>query len=331
LLNNQKYGNKVEEAQSFGNIAYTYSQLKNYPKAFDNYQKSIDLAKQAGFDDVLAVSYKDLAETYELKGDTEKALETYQLYHEIHLKNMETASEKKVKELEVKYDTALKDKQLMEQAKAIELLEQEKVIRQQKLWLAIIGLGSLLAISFQLFFKQKEKVKQINKDKAIKEEIQRKVLALKEQEKNFLEKQLDNKNKDITTLTLDIIRKNDFSEKLKTQLTDFESTLPKKYQAKIRNISLFTQSHLAINDELAKLQINIEEINQEFYEKLAEIAKFSQSEKQICGLIRLNLSNKEIALIRNTTTESTKVFRYRIRKKLGLNPEEDIVNFLKSL
>ncbi len=147
----------------------------------------------------------------------------------------------------------------------------------------------------------------------------------------FLEKQLDFKNKDITTLTLDIIRKNDFSEKLKTYLSELEVILPKKFQAKIREVIMFTQSHLTINEELSKLQVNIDEINQAFYDKLDTVAKLSPSEKQICGLIRLNLSNKEIALIRNTTTDSAKVFRYRIRKKMRLNREENIVDFLKNL
>ena len=82
---------------------------------------------------------------------------------------------------------------------------------------------------------------------------------------------------------------------------------------------------------MANLQNNIEQINHQFYENLDNIAKLSQSEKQICGLIRMNLSNKQIALIRNTTTESAKVFRYRIRKKIGLQPEEDVVAFLQKI
>lgn len=327
----KKNNNKIGEARAYGNLAYTYFLLKDYSKAFLFYEKSIDLAKKEGFDDVLAVSYKDLAETYETKGDAKNALKTFRLYLDTHLKNVGAETQKKVSELEVKFETALKDRQIAEQAQAIHTLKQEKVIRQQRLWLLLTSLVSLLTIFLFLYWRQKTKLNQVEKERAVEDQLKSQALAFKEQERAFLEKQLDYKNKDITTLALDIIRKNDFSEKLRADLSGLEVILPKKFQAKIREVIMFTQSHLTINEELAKLQVNIEEINQAFYEQLDKIAKLSPSEKQICGLIRLNLSNKEIALIRNTTTESAKVFRYRIRKKLGLNPEENIVNFLKNL
>ncbi len=327
----QKNKNKISEAKAYGNLAYSYFLLKDYSKAFSFYEKSIDLAKKEGFNDVLETTYKDLAETYETKGDTKNALKNYQLYHDTHLKNLGADTQKKVSELKVKYETELKDQKISKQTQAIQTLKQEKVIRQQRLWLLLTSLASLLTIFLFFYWRQKTKLNQIEKERIIEDKLKFQALAFKEQEKAFLEKQLDYKNKDITTLALDIIRKNDFSEKLKTDLSELEVILPNKFQAKIRDIIVFTQSHLTINEELAKLQVNIEEINQAFYEKLDVVAKLSPSEKQICGLIRLNLSNKEIALIRNTTTESAKVFRYRIRKKLGLNREENIVDFLKSL
>ncbi len=159
----KKNNKKIGEAKAYGNLAYTYFLLKDYPQAFLFYEKSIDLAKKEGFNDVLAISYKDLAETYETKGDTKNALKTFRLYLDTHLKNVGAETQKKVSELEVKYETALKDQQIAEQAQAIHTLKQEKVIRQQRFWLIVTSLTSLLTIFSFLYWRQKTKLKQIEK------------------------------------------------------------------------------------------------------------------------------------------------------------------------
>ncbi|WP_159038658.1 helix-turn-helix transcriptional regulator [Brumimicrobium mesophilum] len=53
-------------------------------------------------------------------------------------------------------------------------------------------------------------------------------------------------------------------------------------------------------------------------------------DKNICGLIRLGLSNKEVASMRNVSYKVIRMSRYRLRKELGLKEEVNIVEFLKS-
>lgn len=326
-----KSTNLLSQSKAYGNIAYSHFLLKNYPKALDNYQASIDIAKREGYNDVLAVTYKDLSETYAAKGDTKNALAIFQKYHDLHIKNVGEKTQKEVSALQVKYDTEVKNRQLSEQAKTIETLEQSQIIRRQRFILLSSLLGSLALVAMFLYLRQQTKLKQIQATKSLKEQILQKELALKEQQRKLLQTELENKNKDITTLALDISRKNDFSKMINQELEQLEKGLPKAYQSKVRQLKMNTLGHLEINEDVANLQNNIEQANHQFYENLDKIAKLSQSEKQICGLIRMNLSNKQIAIIRNTTTDSTKVFRYRIRKKIGLQPEDDVVSFLQNI
>lgn len=331
LATSQKQQDKRLEAQTYGNIAYAHYLLEEYTPSFKAYEKSIAIAKKQGFDDVLAISYKDLAETYQTKGDFQKSLETFQKYHDLHIKNVGEKTQKEVSALQIQYDTAIKNRQLAEQAEQIELLKQKRIIRQQRFMVISILLGSLALAAMFLYWRKKTKLEQIQTTKSLKEQILQKELVLKEQQEKLLKTELASKNKDITTLALDISRKNDFSRLMQRELEQLEKGLPKGYQSKIKHLKMNTLIHLEINEDVANLQNNIEQINHQFYENLDNIAKLSQSEKQICGLIRMNLSNKQIALIRNTTTDSAKVFRYRIRKKIGLQPEEDIVSFLQGI
>lgn len=327
----KKDTNLLGQSKAYGNIAYAHFLLKNYSKALDNYQASIDIAKREGYNDVLAVTYKDLAETYEAKGDIKNALTIFQKYHDLHIKNVGEKTQKEVSALQIQYDTEVKNRQLVEQTKTILSLQQSQIIRRQRFILMSTILGSLTLFAMLLFLKQKTKLKQIQTTKSLKEQILQKELVLKEQQQQLLQTELDNKNKDITTLALDISRKNDFSKMISRGLEQLEKGLPKAYQPKVRQLKMNTLGHLEIDEDVANLQNNIEQVNHQFYESLNNIAKLSQSEKQICGLIRMNLSNKQIAIIRNTTTDSAKVFRYRIRKKIGLQPKDDVVSFLQSI
>ncbi len=318
-------------AKTNGNIGYAYFLLNEVPTAIPFYEKCISIAKEHGFKNILAVTYKDLSETYKAIGDTKNALKNFEAYHQLETENISEKALKEVYELQIKYDKEIQDKKLVQQEQELSFLRQGKVIRQQRFYLLLAGTICLLSCSLFYYFFQKSKIKQIQFAKQLNEEKLKNQIALENREKTILKEQLTNKEKDLTSLALNISRKKDFAISIDQKLIALEKKLPEDFKPDIRHLKLFTNSQLKINDDLAFLEENIEDINHQFYDKLDSFAKFSQSEKQICGLMRLNLSNKEIALLRNTTTNSAKVFRYRIRKKLGLQPDEDIIAFLQNI
>lgn len=57
----------------------------------------------------------------------------------------------------------------------------------------------------------------------------------------------------------------------------------------------------------------------------------TKGERELCYLIKANLTTKEIAEVRNITVDSAKLARKRLRKKLNLNPETDLRDFISSL
>ena len=57
----------------------------------------------------------------------------------------------------------------------------------------------------------------------------------------------------------------------------------------------------------------------------------TKTEREVCALLRLNLSIKEISSIRNATTDSVKASRYRIRKKLEVPSGVELEHFIQSL
>ncbi len=68
-----------------------------------------------------------------------------------------------------------------------------------------------------------------------------------------------------------------------------------------------------------------------FYENLQAIyPDLSRYELRICALIKLNLSNKEIATILNIEPKSVRMAKYRLKKKMKIEDEKEIAHYLKS-
>ena len=57
--------------------------------------------------------------------------------------------------------------------------------------------------------------------------------------------------------------------------------------------------------------------------------QLSQTDLRMCVYIKLNLSTKEIAELMNISPRSVEMARYRLRKKLGLGPNDHIGSVLQ--
>ncbi len=322
----------LPKAQAYGNLGYTYGLLKRYDQAFSYYDSCVAIAQKEGFKETLYITYLDMADTYAAKGDFKQAFQKHKAFQRLKESVNNKAVNEKIEELKVQYETEKNQRTLATQRNEIFQLKQQSIINRQRRLLSIIGFLIFATAALLLFLNyQKQRKKTLAKydaqEQILQSEIRRK--GFKEKQ---LKKQLANMSKDITDLSLDIVRKNEFSQELKKRLDELDSELPVPLQEKIKDLQIFTVSHLQINEDLATLQTNVEQINQDFYNNLNNLGKdLSQNEKQLCGLIRLNLSNKEVAVIRKISANSAKVARYRLRKKLNLNPEEDIVDFLQSI
>jgi len=73
-------------------------------------------------------------------------------------------------------------------------------------------------------------------------------------------------------------------------------------------------------------------IHQDFFKKLQiNFGFFTANELRLCAFIKLNMTNKEIALIIYTSPNSVNTARKRLKKKLGLLPNESLQSFIRNL
>lgn len=74
---------------------------------------------------------------------------------------------------------------------------------------------------------------------------------------------------------------------------------------------------------------HIEQVNHAFFDKLRQrFPNLGSSELELCGMIRLGYSAKDIAAIRNIAPASVRIAKTRMKKKMGLGPDVDLLEFL---
>ncbi len=316
----------VSFAPSYGNLAYAFQNIGEFDKALLYYDSSLYYSNLLNQGETTYITLLDMSDGYKLKGDFKNALTTYQQYHETYLQVINEQTKATLTTLEVKYDTEQKEKTIAASQRAILELEQSAKIRRQQLFLLFGGLLSSVLIGVLLYYKwQADIARKEVQEQLTQAELKNKVLAAKQ-----LETQLQNQKIDLTNLALDISRKNEFSNQLITQLEVLEGVETTKKKKKLEEIIKFVNSELHTNKELTFLQKNITQINQSFYQNLEkQFSNLTTNDKYLSGLIRLNLTNKEIAVIKGISLSSAKMSRYRLRKKLGLDPETKIVDFLQ--
>lgn len=152
------------------------------------------------------------------------------------------------------------------------------------------------------------------------------VLKLIELYKNEVE--MENRRK--ATLSIQLLEINNFLKKAINQIYRIEKSYSEN------NPDIFKDLKVALKTKVQDIDIGREffekifiELSPDFYSSLLKRhPDLSPSEIRLCGLLKLNLSSKEISTITNLTVESIKVNRARLRKKINLDTKTNLVMYL---
>ncbi|PHN07573.1 tetratricopeptide repeat protein [Flavilitoribacter nigricans] len=309
-------------ATAYLNIGQSHRELSNYDQAVRDIRRGLDLARKEGLKPVEALGLKDLSETFERIDQPDSALLYLDLYLELQdsLKQAETNA--RIEELYVVYETQKAREEAALQKQEIEDLKKERQLDHLSDYFIITLLILALMLSSFLIIRNR-----------MKRKLAESQLRNQKLEAQQIRRELEGKQKDLTNLALEIARKNELFSKTNEALTEIDrDSLPPEQQKKIRQLIQYNVNQLRINEDLKELLLNIEQVNADFFEKLNELTPdLTPSEKQLCALLRLNLSNKEIAAIRNISPKSVEMARYRLRKKLPIEAGDDIYTFIQNI
>ena len=89
-------------------------------------------------------------------------------------------------------------------------------------------------------------------------------------------------------------------------------------------------SNIRHDDDWKKFEKNFDIVYDEYLTRLGNtFAELTVSDKKLCAYLKMDLSSKEIAPLMNLTYRSVEMTRYRLRKKLNLSREQNLIEFLQ--
>ena len=151
-------------------------------------------------------------------------------------------------------------------------------------------------------------------------ESEKEIMKLKNEK---LQHEIESKTRELSASTMNIIKKNELLNSIKSELTAVDDTNKNKPVITIINKNLSNTSDW----ELFQEAFNNADSN--FLKKIKTIhPKLTPNDLRLCSYLRLNLSSKEIAPLLNISSRSVEIKRYRLRKKMELMREKSLVEYI---
>lgn len=326
-------GNTKGVAHSLSNIGNLYLQMQKYDLSLVYLDSSEQIAKGLGFTEKLSEIYKYKSSVFDSLGDYQKAL----FWNQQHTDKIQQLSKQQDQD---KVLALQKEFEIAENLREIEILEKGKRTNR------IIQFGLILIfllvswISITIYRKQKDKVKKMHIIQAQNEKIAKTEKDLMEaqiknteMEKQLLEKEVDLQSKKISGLASSVVRKNDFMDNLKKEIRSLKGIdNDEDIKNVTNNLLISLHQNLEVDTDQQELKMQVERNNQKFFQYLElNHPELTKGERQLLGYLRMEIPSKTIATILNISNTSVFTKRYRLRKKLGLENEDSLNQFLTRL
>ncbi|MEM6273462.1 MAG: tetratricopeptide repeat protein [Bacteroidota bacterium] len=318
----QQINSPYEIAVSQLKLGELYLKTERHREAILWALRSLETGEPTGTLLPLATAHEVLANAYEALGRLDSALFHQRALQALNDSIFSKAKADAISELEIRYDTELKDRVIAEGQQEAELDQWRKLALGGVILGLLLGGGILVAVLRGRIRKEKA-LKE--KDRALAEAEIRAAKA----EKLRLQEEIGYKSREITNLAMNIVRRNDLLELLDRELKSLRKGAD---STKIKELSLLVSQTLSLEKERQEFQLFVQEAQQNFFHKLeVQHPELSQKDRRLCAMIRLGLSSKEIGAVFNIATNSVEVARYRVRKKLGLESGQGLKEFLAEL
>ena len=192
-------------------------------------------------------------------------------------------------------------------AEEIKVLNKEQELARFRNW--ALGIITILVLTTSAFFINK--IRSDAKKKAREKLMQERMLRLE------LEYNSERLNRSILSLN----RKKEFANELMTRISAFDNlSITQKNSLKI-----YLMNEMDIDDSAITIEDDIQKFGEELVAGLRlNYPNLTEQDIQMLSYIQMGLTNKQIAEIKNIATDSVKMSKNRLRKKLGLAKGSDL-------
>lgn len=151
-----------------------------------------------------------------------------------------------------------------------------------------------------------------------------------ENEKNKAEVEL--KTKELASYAMQITQKNETLQNMKEQLNNISKKVNPDAQRHLQKLIKNIEKSTSQKEDWEKFEGYFDQVYEDFTRRLRDkYPNLTPNDIKLCAYLRMNLTTKEIAPLLNISVRGVEVSRYRLRKKMNLSKDQNLIEFMMNL
>lgn len=152
-----------------------------------------------------------------------------------------------------------------------------------------------------------------------------------------LEHDIKHKSQELSNATMNVIRKNEILIDISNQISKLQenedsSSLSANASKQLLKIQRIIKENISHDDDWQKFARNFDVVYENYLKRLVQqYPQLNANDQRLCAYLKMGLSSKEIAPLLNMSYRSVEMTRYRLRKKMELSRETNLVEYLQRL
>ena len=148
-----------------------------------------------------------------------------------------------------------------------------------------------------------------------------------------LQADLAGKSRELANSAMNIVYKNELLKKISDEITQLKDSSGKKLSdEQLRKIQKVINDGMSDERDWNLFESSFNEAHESFFKKLkAQHPDLVPNDLKLCAYLRMNMNSKEMASLLNISLRGVEIRRYRLRKKLNLEHDKNLVEFLMEL
>ncbi|MDB5126907.1 triple tyrosine motif-containing protein [Mucilaginibacter sp.] len=148
-----------------------------------------------------------------------------------------------------------------------------------------------------------------------------------------LQADLASKSRELANSAMNIVYKNELLQKISDEINNFKDSTGKKLsEDQLKKIHKVIDEGMSDDRDWNVFENSFNEAHENFFKKLKHgHPDLVPNDLKLCAYLRMNMSSKEMASLLNISLRGVEIRRYRLRKKLNLEHDKNLVEFLIEL
>lgn len=197
--------------------------------------------------------------------------------------------------------------------------------------MTLLYLAISLSLAVFLVRRNRRRIKDLTE--SYSSDVRRSRDEIRRLEEEKMRAELEHQQRELVSSTMHLVVKNETIASIRESLERIaRETSDTRTRQALKEMDQVIGRDEHVDEAWDQILYHFNVLHSGFLDRLrAQFPDLNKNDIKLCVYLRMNISTKEISHIANTSVRGIEASRYRLRKKMGLDRQTDLVDFLMSL